>query len=56
MSNKQFVLFVALVAVLSAGLAWWMQRFELDGLHKEISTYMDKHERFRLWEEQNDSN
>lgn len=55
MTTRQFVLFVAIVSALSAGIAWWLQRFELDSLHKEISNYMDKHERFRLWEEQNGS-
>ncbi len=41
---------VACVAILAAGLSWWMQRFELNGIHEEIKDYLAKHAAFNEWE------
>lgn len=54
MSTRQLLFLIGTVTVLSAGLAWWLQRFELDSLHSEINDFLKKHDNFRKWEaEQN---
>ncbi len=54
MTTRQFALFVLAVSVLSAGLAWWLQRFELAGLHGEVRDYLRKQDSFKQWETEHD--
>lgn len=51
MTTRQLLILVAAVTLLSAGLAWWLQRYELSGLHSEIKGYLAKHDAFRAWED-----
>ncbi len=54
-TTKQLLVLIAAISVLSAGLAWWLQKFELTGLHTEVREYLDKQDRFRKWEAEQES-
>ncbi len=47
------IVVIASIAIVAAGLSWWMQRFELESLHTEIKDYLHKYDKFRQYEEEN---
>lgn len=53
MSTRQLIVFIAAVSVLAAGLAWWLQRFELDSLHADVRKYLANIDKFKAWEADN---
>ena len=50
MSTKQLIALIICISVLAGGLAWWLQRFEMQNLHAEIGAYLSKFDEFRQWE------
>ncbi len=54
-TTRQLIFMVAAISVFSAGLAWWLQRFELTDLHAEVRDYLRKQDRFKQWEAEQDS-
>jgi hypothetical protein len=49
-TTRQLLFLVGAVTVLSAGLAWWLQRFELNAFHADVKRYLENFDRFRAWE------
>ena len=50
MSIRQMILLIVCISILAGGLAWWLQRFEMQNLHSEIGAYLSKLDEFRAWE------
>ena len=52
MTTRQLFVMIATVSVLAAGLAWWLQRFELNQLHTDMQDYLGKIDKLNKWEEE----
>lgn len=47
MNNRQVVVFGVIVVVGCAALVWWLEKFEVGKLHREIGDYLNKYDEFR---------
>lgn len=50
MSGRQLAILVLSMSVLAAGLAWGLQRLEVQSFHDKVLRYLEQHDRFRAWE------
>lgn len=49
MSLKQAVIFGTIFGLVAALTVWYLERFEVNKLHSEISSYLDHQDGFQEW-------
>jgi hypothetical protein len=54
-TTRQLTVLIAAITILSAGLAWWLQRYELQALHGEVRDYLRKQDQFKQWQADNEA-
>lgn len=52
MSWKQAFAFAVVLGLVAAGAVWFLERFEVAKLHGEVASYLERYDRFKLWEQQ----
>lgn len=50
MTWKQTVAVAVIIGCVAAGIVWFLERFEVERLHGEVGSYLEKMDRFRAWE------
>lgn len=50
---KHTLLAAVVMGMVAAGLVWWLEHFEVSRLHAEVSDYLAKYDKFKLWEAEN---
>lgn len=44
------------LGVVCALVVWWLERFEIDKLHGEVRSYLEKVDEFKRWEAEHGNN
>lgn len=50
MTWRQAFAFAVVMGLVAAGAVWFLERFQVDRLHGEITSYLERHDKFRAWE------
>jgi predicted MFS family arabinose efflux permease len=53
-SWRQAFAFAVVLGLVAAGAVWFLERFEVAKLHGEVSSYLERYDRFKLWERENE--